>query len=77
MTLAQPTSEWLPLSRFRPERGQRVDWIGPSGQQVNGGKYAGMWFLPGENPMYIYYTPVYWRPSQVEAVAAWVEGSQG
>jgi hypothetical protein len=59
--------EWIPTAgatgRF-PEHGQRVDWMAPSGEQVDGGRFdRGMWFLPGGG-MYVYYTPSFWRESK-------------
>jgi hypothetical protein len=55
-------SNWTPCTRSRPEKNQRVEWITPSGEVVRG-KYAGglIWFPEG-SPMYIYYTPICWRP---------------
>ncbi len=59
---------WTPTSDRLPEKGQLVDWIAPGGEQVDGGKYGGgaVWFLPGDNPMYVYYRPTYWRPAQAQ-----------
>lgn len=56
--------QWVPTAERRPEKGQRVDWISPSGDEVHGGTFTGgaIWHLPG-GEMYVYYTPVFWRPS--------------
>ena len=54
-----------PMARL-PERGQCIDWIGPMGEQVNGGDFfQGVWFLPS-GEIYAYYTPTFWRPTQAE-----------
>ena len=58
------STDFIPTHERRPEEGQRVDWIAPGGQQVNGGRIkGGLWFLPNGN-MYCYYTPVAWRPAR-------------
>jgi hypothetical protein len=58
------TADWTPTDRRLPERGQRVDWISPGGEQVDGGTFAGgaVWLLPGGG-MYVYYRPTFWRPA--------------
>lgn len=57
---------WQLTTNALPEKGRKVDWIAPGGEQVNGGTFAGgaIWFLPGENPMYVYYKPSHWRYSE-------------
>ena len=62
------TAEWIRTADRRPELNQRVDWIAPGGGQVDGGTYAGglVWFLPGNDSMYVYYIPAYWRPAKEE-----------
>jgi len=56
-------ADFIPVSKRLPERGTRVDWITPSGHQVNGGVYDGVWFLPSGT--YCYQRPLSWRPSVV------------
>jgi hypothetical protein len=57
--------KWTPTAERTPEPGQRVDWISPGGEQVNGGRFQGgaIWFLPGDD-MYVYYLPKFWRPTK-------------
>lgn len=55
------STKWTRTTDARPEHGRLVDWIAPSGEQVDGGRYDGMWFLPPDHGMYCYYTPTYWR----------------
>lgn len=73
--VAVKESTWIPVaSMCLPERGQRVDWLAPSGELVEGGAYGGVWLLPGGayegvwllpgGEMYVYYVPVFWRPHQ-------------
>lgn len=59
------TDAWTPTDRELPKEGQRVDWICPGGEQVNGGTFAGgaVWLLPGCG-LHVYYTPVFWRPAR-------------
>lgn len=58
------TTEWIPTRLKLPEPNTRVDWIAPSGEQVNGGAYVGgaVWYPPGSN-MFVYYKPEFWRPA--------------
>lgn len=58
------TETWTNTSLMRPHRGQRVDWIAPDGRQIDGGTFNGVWNLPGEPSMYVYYTPIMWRPAK-------------
>jgi len=59
-------NNWTATESSLPEKGRKIDWISPGGDQVNGGTFGGgaVWFLPGPNPMYVYYRPTYWRYSQ-------------
>lgn len=59
-------NDWIRTQDRRPEPNQTVDWISPGGERVLGGKYAGgaVWFPPGSE-MYVYYTPMFWRPSSI------------
>lgn len=56
--------KWVRTDERLPEEGTAVDWIGPDGTEVRGGTFAGgdIWMLPG-GEVYVYYTPVCWRPS--------------
>lgn len=56
---------WVPTNEGRPRPGQRVDWIAPSGEQVDGGSYQGgaVWYPP-DSPVCVYYTPAFWRPAE-------------
>lgn len=55
---------WIPVGDRLPKEHTKVDWIAPGGVEVSGGTLIGkLWFLPGPSPMYVYYTPTYWRPS--------------
>lgn len=58
-------SDWIATKTQMPAPNQAVDWISPSGQQVNGGRYVGgvIWYPP-DGDMYIYYLPTFWRPAQ-------------
>ena len=58
------SKNWLLPSKVLPERGQKVDWIDHGGEEVLGGTYDGVWFLP--DGMYIYYVPMFWRPAEVQ-----------
>ena len=61
-------TKWTRTEDEKPPMGAVVDWITPNGEQVNGGKYNRMWFLPSDWAMYAYYTPTYWRLSALAAV---------
>lgn len=63
----QQIAGWTNPQHKLPERGQKVDWISPGGEQVNGGTFEGgaIWFPP-ESTMYVYYTPAFWRPAKSE-----------
>lgn len=52
-------ADWIPVGTRLPERGQRVRWMGQSGQ-VATGTYEGVWLL--DDGMYVYYDPTYWQP---------------
>lgn len=54
--------DFKPVWKELPKEGQKVDWIAPGGDQVNGGTYKRLWFLPGG--MYVYYEPIAWRPAE-------------
>lgn len=65
-------NRWRRTIDERPPTGADVDWITPSGDQINGGKFSGgaIWLLPPRHEMYVYYTPERWRFSApVQAVA--------
>lgn len=55
-----PDGGWIPTTLARPNKGQSVEWIAPSGGEPQPGTYQGVWMLP--SGMYVYYTPVMWRP---------------
>lgn len=61
----QKIDGWTNTQYQLPERGQKVDWISPGGEQVNGGTFQGglIWYPP-DSPMYVYYTPAFWRPAK-------------
>ena len=56
-------NDFIPTRDKLPAKGTLVDWIAPSGDQVNGGKYDRLWFLPSDHTVYCYYVPIAWRPA--------------
>lgn len=50
---------WTATSNQLPMRGQKVEWIAPSGE-VCEGIYDHVWLLKGSG-MHVYYTPAFWR----------------
>jgi hypothetical protein len=54
--------KWRPMTEV-PKNGSYVAWIAPSGDEVKGKWYSGLWFI-GE--MYIYYMPLKWRYQKPE-----------
>lgn len=42
---------WTKVADRRPERGQKVTWIGPDGEEVEG-TFQGVWMLP--DGVYVY-----------------------
>ena len=62
-------ADFFPTSECTPFENATVDWITPSGVQVNGGKKGPgkIWFLPPEWKVYCYYEPIAWRLSRSNA----------
>ena len=58
-------TQWIPSTSELPKIGEKVDWIGPGGDEVTGGEFRGVWILP--EGVYLYYTPPFWRPAQQAA----------
>lgn len=52
---------WTPYSAGLPPKGQRVEWITPSGHVVRGTFIGGLIWMPEGSSMYVYCTPTYWR----------------
>lgn len=50
---------WTPTDLEKPPMNAAVEWIAPNGDQMRG-KFCGVW-IPDGSPMYVYYTPVFWR----------------
>ena len=67
-------TDWIAPHERLPERGQLVDWLTSTGNQVTGGRYDGLWFLPGG--VYAYYTPTFWRPHNPKG-RPWVRANGG
>jgi hypothetical protein len=57
------TSEsWTPYGYGTlPAKGQKVEWLTPSGEVVRGTYVGGVIWMPEGSGVYIYYTPTYWR----------------
>ena len=57
------SSDFIPTASQLPPEGALVDWITPSGKQVDGGgKGPGrLWLLPPDWSVYCYYEPIAWR----------------
>lgn len=51
---------WIPTTVRLPVAGQRVQWMAPSGQVISGEKGPGALWL--EDGVYVYYTPLFWKP---------------
>lgn len=54
-------SEYTPTSRDLPPKNVPIEWISPGGVIVRGKYQGGAVWLPDGSPMYVYYTPAYWR----------------
>lgn len=55
---------WIPTAQRLPEKNQKVEWISPGGLQDRGTFLGGLIWMPEGSTMYVYYTPVMWRPIQ-------------
>lgn len=60
--MSTTATRWIPTTAAFPRKGQRVEWISPSGQHERGTFAGGLIWFPERSPMYVYYTPTYWRP---------------
>jgi hypothetical protein len=58
-------TDYTPIAREMPPKDTPIEWIAPCGRIVRG-RYAGgaIWFPEG-SPMYVYYTPTYWRRATI------------
>ena len=45
----------------RPDKGRLVEWISPAGIHERGRYEGGLIWFPEGSPMYVYYTPEFWR----------------
>lgn len=55
---------WTPTQQQLPTKGQKIEWISPGGLHERGKYLGGVIWMPEGSPMYVYYTPQFWRPVQ-------------
>ncbi len=54
-------TKWKATAYELPPEGQLVETISSGGEQVQLKRRGALWFVKSGD-MYVYYTPVYWKP---------------
>lgn len=58
------TDNWIECAMRLPDEGVVVQTLSPGGMESTLKRQGGLWFVP-DGSMYVYYTPMSWRPAAI------------